>query len=219
MAKEHADLNETVGPAFLKSGKPGAGEIVRVIQKPVFDLKYRQSFPTADRLTLKDEVIIDRWSLIIENAQGNTGPVFKGTLGYLQLANPPGVRMQRVRVRPGWLKGLLGVERDYLMVTSETLGDYRMYIGARDYGNSLDVSWYLTCEPGQLKKALSEILTRGASDTALSVNLDLFEQQDLHAYATIVHRCLLKAVEKLMTALHQDFSKTDRKSKGFLGIS
>jgi len=189
-----------------------------LVPKAVFDLNYRPGFPTADKLTLKDEVIIDRWSVIIENGQSNTERVYRETQGHLQLSNAPGVRGQRVRVRPGWLKGLLGVERDYLLVTSEALSDYRIYIGARDYGNSLDVSWYLTCEPGEFKRILSGMLTQGASERALSVNLDLFQQQDLHAYATVVHRCLLKAVEKLMAALHQDSSKIDRKSKGFLGI-
>lgn len=218
MTRDHSSRDETGGLIPLKAAKQGDGGIAALIMKPAFDLKYRPGFPTAEKLTVKDEMVIDRWSLIIENGQGNAEPVFRGTQGYLQLANPPGVQMQRVRVRPTWLKGLLGVERDYLMVTSETLSDYRMYIGARDYGSSLDVSWYLTCEPGQLKKALSEMLTRGASDTALSVNLDLFEQQDLNAYSTVVHRCLLKAVEKLMAAMHQDSSKIDRKSKGFLGI-
>jgi hypothetical protein len=50
-------------------------------------------------------------------------------------------------------------------------------------------------------------------------NLDLFDQQDLRAYGTNAHHCLLKAVEKLMINLHQDPSKIDRKSRGFLGIS
>jgi hypothetical protein len=38
-----------------------------------------------------------------------------------------------------WLQGFFGNERDYLMVTNSGLRDYRMYIGARDYGNNLDV--------------------------------------------------------------------------------
>jgi hypothetical protein len=94
-----------------------------------------------------------------------------------------------------------------------------MFIGARDYGDTLDVQWYLTCEPGFFKRHLSDILTRGASDKALSFNLDLFQQQDLNAYATVVHHCFLEAIEKLMSGLDQDSSKIDRKSKGFLGVS
>ena len=171
------------------------------------------------KITLQDEKIIDRWSMIIENGQGKAGQIYKDTENYIHESGAPGVEMEDVKIRPSWLKGLFGVERDYLMVTSEGLKDYRMFAGARDYGNDLDVSWYLTCEPGFFKKTLSDLLTKGASDKALSFSLDLFQQQDLNAYATVVHHCFLKAVDKMMLSMGQDNSKIDRKSKGFLGIS
>jgi hypothetical protein len=170
-------------------------------------------------ITLQDEKIIDRWSMIIENGQGNGEIIYSDAENFVKTSKAPGIALDRVRVRPSWLKGLLGNERSYLMVTNEGLKDYRMFIAARDYGDNLDVSWYLTCEPGFFKKTLSDVLTRGASDKALSFNLDLFQQQDLNAYATVVHHCLIKAIEKIMSGLGQDISKIDRKSRGFLGIS
>jgi hypothetical protein len=173
----------------------------------------------AKKVSLHDEKIIDRWGIIIENGQGKAEQVYKDTEAYINEAKAPGVKSEIVKVTPGWLKGLFGIERTYFMVRNEGLKDYRMYIGARDYGNNLDVQWYLTCEPGFFKKTLSSFLTKGASDKALSFILDLFQQQDLSAYATVVHHCLLKALEKLMLGLGQDVSKIDRKSKGFLGIS
>ncbi|MFH1561864.1 MAG: hypothetical protein ABIF11_00385 [Nitrospirota bacterium] len=172
-----------------------------------------------DKVTLQDEKIIDRWSMIIENGQGTAEQVYRDTENYIRESKAPGIEIDSVRVRPGWLKGLFGNERNYIMVTNEGMKDYRMFIGARDYGNNLDVSWYLTCEPGFFKKSLSNMLTSGASDKAISFSLDLFQQQDLNAYATVVHHCFLKAIEKMMVNLGQDSSKIDRKSKGFLGIS
>jgi len=50
-------------------------------------------------------------------------------------------------------------------------------------------------------------------------NLDFFDEQDLRAYVTNAHKCLQKAVDKLMLEFNQDPSKIDRKSRGFLGIS
>ncbi len=173
----------------------------------------------SDKITLQDEKIIDRWSIIIENGQDKAGQVYKDTESYIKESKTPGIQIESVKVRTSWLKGLFGNERSYVMVANESLKDYKMYIGARDYGNNLDVSWYLTCEPGFFKKTLSDMLTSGASDKALSFSLDLFQQQDLNAYATVVHHCLLKAIEKVMLDLGQDSSKVDRKSKGFLGIS
>jgi hypothetical protein len=173
----------------------------------------------ARKVILHDLKIMDSWSMIIENGQGKAEQVYKDTETFIEESKAPGVKIEVVKVRPSWLKGLFGIERSYFMVTNEGLKDYRMYIGARDYGNNLDVSWYLTCEPGYFKKALSSFLTRGASEKALSLVLDIFQQQDLSAYATVVHHCLLKSLEKLMSGLGQDASKIDRKSRGFLGIS
>lgn len=171
------------------------------------------------KVTLRDEKIIDRWSMVIENGRGNTEQIYKDTDSYVKESKAPGIEIKRVSVRSGWLKGLFGKERDYMMVTNLGLRDYRVFIGASDYGDNLDVSWYLTCEPGFFERTLSNILTRGASNRALSFCLDLFHQQDLNAYATVVQHCLIRAIEKLLQALGQDTSKIDKKSRGFLGIS
>lgn len=171
------------------------------------------------KITLKDEKIIDRWSMIVENAQGVAEQMYADTETNVKESKAPGITFDRVKVRPSWLKGILGNERSYLMVENDALGDYRMFIGARDYGNALDISWFMTCEPGFFSKKLSNVLTSGASDKALSLNLDIFQQQDLNAYATVVHHCMLQAIEKMMSGKGQDTSQIDRKSKGFLGIS
>jgi hypothetical protein len=172
-----------------------------------------------DKVTLKDQKILDRWSIVIENAPGKAEQIYTDTETYIKESAAPGVELNRVQVRPGWLKGLLGNERSYVQVSNDSLKDYRMFIGARDYGNNLDISWYLTCEPGFFKKELSDMLTGGATDKAFSLNLDIFQQQDLNAYVTVAHHCLIKAIEKLMCDIGQDASKIDRKSRGFLGIS
>ena len=91
-------------------------------------------------ITLKDEKIIDRWSMIVENGQGQAEQVYQDTENLIKESKAPEVRVERTRVRPSWLKGLLGNERNYMLVTTEALGDYRMFIGARDYGDNLDIS-------------------------------------------------------------------------------
>lgn len=171
----------------------------------------------AKKVILKDEKILDSWSTIIENAQDKVAEIYNEVPRFIQESQAPGVKTETVNVNPGMIGALLGRRRDYLMVTNESMKDFKMYIGAREYGNNLDVSWYLTCEPSVFKKALSDILTK--SDKGLSFMLDIFQQQDLNAYATVVHHCLLKSVENIMQGLNQDSSKIERKSRGFLGIS
>lgn len=173
----------------------------------------------AKKVILKDEKILDSWSTMIENAQGNVADIYKQVPGLIQGTQAPGINIETVRVGMGVLSGFFGRDREYIMVTNEALKEYKMYIGAREYGNNLDVSWYLTCEPGLFKSTLSKLLTQGASDKALSFMLNVFGQQDLVAYTTVVHHCLLKSVENIMHGLNQDPSKIERKSRGFLGIS
>lgn len=171
------------------------------------------------RVVLKDEKILDSWPILIENAQDKMNDAYNYLSWFIQDSQAPGVKTEFVRVSPGALAGIFGRERNYLMVTNEGLRDYKMYIGARDYGKNLDVSWYLTCEPGLFKSTLSNILTKGASDKALSFMLDIFNQQDLIAYATLIHHCLLKSVTSIMQSLNQDPTSINRKSRGFLRIS
>lgn len=171
------------------------------------------------RVVLKDEKILDSWSLLIENAQDKKEDIYRRVSEFLKDSDVPGIKTEMVKVSPGGLGGVFSKHRDYLMISNEALKDYKIYIGARSYGKNLDVSWYLCCEPGIFKSTLSSFLTRGASDKALSFMLNVFQQQDLLAYTTLVHHCLLKAVEEIMMGLGQDFSKIDRKSRGFLGIS
>lgn len=173
----------------------------------------------ARKVILKDEKILESWSVLIENAQGKGEEVYTQTSNFIQESRAPGVTSEMATVRTGETTGFFGklVERNYFMVFNERLKDYRMYVGARDYGNNLNVSWYLTVEPGVLKSLLSGVVTK--DPRGLSLSLGLFQREDLFAYVTAVHHCLLKSVERIMQSLNQDPSKIDRKSRGFLGIS
>ena len=163
---------------------------------------------------LKDEKIVDSWAMVIREAQGKSDFIFDTAQKLLEKNQAPGVSWEMGEVTPSFFKGLFGRKRDYLLVTNEALENYRMYIGARDYGINLDVQWFLTCEPGFFKRVSDQIDKAGGMITVL----DIFAQQDLRAYATVVHHCLRDAVEALMDELGQDTSKINRQSKGFLEV-
>ena len=170
-----------------------------------------------------DWLLLDNWSVLIKDAQGRGDDLLKMAERLIKDSDLPDVIIKTVRVVQGGLAGLFSKtkERDYLMVGNKDLEHYRMYIGARDYGNNLDVQWYLVKRERGLKKdKISEAIKAGMKDLRRGfVGMNLFEKQDLTAYVTAIHHSLLEAVEKLMTSLGQDFSKIDRKSKGFLGVS
>lgn len=170
---------------------------------------------------LRKEHVQDNWSVLIENGQGKADDIFRDTEQFIKESKAPDVRMNRARVAPGVIRSILGSIRHFL-VTTETgnprLKPYQLFLNARDYGNNLDISWYVTCRPTFWQTFFSlipfvNLLPKGF------LELDLFDQQDLRVYVTNAHHCLLKAVENLMTSVGQDPSKIDRKSRGFLGIS
>lgn len=112
-------------------------------------------------VTLKDEKLLDSWGVVIEQGCGRGEGLMDTINQHLAHAELPGIAWKTVEAKPSLIKGLLGKKRDYLMMTNESLKDYRMYAGVRDYGVHLDISWFLTAEPGFFKQALSEMMTHG----------------------------------------------------------
>ena len=169
-------------------------------------------------VTLKDEKTLDTWGIVMEPGAGHANSLSQIIQESIKDALLPGVSSEIVSAQPGMLKGLFGKKREYLMITNEGLKDYRMYIGSRDYGKHLDISWFLTVEPGFFKSAFSSMLANG-NVKALSFNLDVFDAQDLRAYVTSVHHCCTSGVEAIAAKIHMDTSKINWQSRGSLQVS
>jgi hypothetical protein len=169
---------------------------------------------------LAKEQVIDHWNILIEKGNGKAGEVFSDAEAFLRESKAPSLKVERKKMSPGMIKGMLGAKRDFLVVTDKSfrLKPYQVFINARDYGENLDVSWYLTYRL-PLWRALFRFIPWIGATSFILESLDLFNLQDLTAYTTVCHHSTLEAVEKLMLGLNQDPSKIDRKSKGFLGIS
>jgi hypothetical protein len=147
--------------------------------------------------------VADSWSCILENAHGNAARIYRSTAAAILAAQLPDVYLERVFVRPKhWSKQ----EREYLLVMNESFKEYPIYIGAHDYGNNLAIYWYLVVTD-DLFAALS------------SGNFHLFQEQELRAYVTVIHRCLRHAVSELLLSFGQDASFLEPKSMGFLGVT
>jgi hypothetical protein len=174
-----------------------------------------------DNGIIRKDQVLDSWGFLIEKAQGRAEEVFKSVDSFVRESKAPELEMERKPMRPGLIRSLAGVSRDFLVVTARQnlrMEPYKVFLNARDYGDNLDVSWYLTFKPTLLQAAVSLIPFANSLPTALS-DIDLFDLQDLRAYSTVVHSSVLKSVDKIMFDLNQDPSKMERKSRGFLGIS
>jgi len=171
---------------------------------------------------LRSEQVVDMWAALIEKANGKANEVIDSLIGFLKESKAPSLQVVKKSIAPSWMKGVAGKNRDFLVITdkqSYRLEPYKIFANARDYGENLDIAWYLTYRPtfGQVILSLflgkSGFIPKGVGD------LDIFDEQDLRAYATNAHMCMEKAVVKMMTAAGQDPKTIDWKSKGFLGVS
>src|SRR5215211_5229026 len=161
--------------------------------------------------TLSREKVIDQWFALVERGAGRDKWVMDKTQEAIKEFAAPGVSIRREAVS----SGLFGESRQFLIVTHQKLKEYAMFINARNFGRDLDVSWFMTVNPGFLKRAISKRLTMG-DPNALSTNIDVFAQQDLSAYEQAAHHCLQDILKTLMESeLNQDYATIDRKSKGF----
>ncbi len=188
--------------------------------------------------TVGSEQVIDQWDMLIGGAQEKAEEVLDGTAASVGASAAPNIHMERREIAPGLLRGVLGGRRHFLVVQHEghaNLKPFRMYVNVRAYGNNLQVSWYLVEQPGFWQRMLnlfgmiplvnllflpfqltSKSKMKGQSGM---LGLDFFDLQDLTAYVTNAHHCLIDAVEQVMLELNQDPSRIERKSRGFLGVS
>lgn len=178
--------------------------------------------------------IIDRWSILIDGANGDGEKIITGLIREIERVEASNIHVTRKEVKPG--KGFIKNPREFLVAEHRLFDTYDMYIGARDYGKQLFVSWYLVAEPisllrlfkrdplGAILKLPFILLAKGFSQAQggsgeLFSALNLFDTEELTAYVTTVHHALLETVKELMEDRHIDFTKIDRKTSGFLNLS
>jgi hypothetical protein len=174
----------------------------------------------------RKEKVFENWSALvaeacIDDGQGRVDNLYRDITHFLDTTEVPHLVVLRQDLLPTLTQGIFGDKRDFLVLVDDSndrLEPYRIYINARPYGTNLACDWYLTYRP-TLKMALLSFIPFVEYIPKLLSDLDLFNQQDLRAYATNAHRCTLRAVEELMMYLQQDPGKLEKKSNGFLAVS
>jgi hypothetical protein len=164
-------------------------------------------------ISSKRESVIRQWGQLVRDGGGKAHWVLNETERLIKEVAAPNIEQRRETVS----SGVFSEKRDFLLVTHKSLREYAMFISARDFGRDLEVSWFLTVNPGFLKRAISKRLSSG-NPNALSMSLDMFAHQDLNAYVGTAENCLHEALEHLLGDLKQDYSTIDRRSKGVLNI-
>lgn len=191
-----------------------------------------QAFMRLPRMLGKDQVV-SRYGTIIEGGKGIGEELLKDTEQLIIETEAPDIRVERQTITAGIL-GVLGGKRSCLVISNAAnphLKPYKMYLNARDYGIHLQVSWYVANQPDVIQKTINLLtmvpiiglillpLRSAIAKQGGSLGLDIFDEQDLEAYISNAHHCLLRAVDNLGKDRGIDTSKINRQPKGFLGIS
>src|SRR4030095_9603978 len=163
-------------------------------------------------MALKKELVVDNWNTLIDNGAGRSKQVMDAIETKIKAANIPSSRTGQREVSTG----MFWTKRPFLIVGNDSFPEFFLYIGVRDYGIHLDVSWYLTVQPRGYKQMFSKYTT--GSPTAMSMRLDFFRKRDAHAFVTAVHHCVTQQVKELLDDLALDSKSLNTQSKGFLSV-
>jgi len=163
-------------------------------------------------MILDNERVIESFNFIVEQGGGREQWVLGTTERFIIDSNMPGIITEQKDVSPGFL----GEKRKFLVVRHAKYREYRMFIGARSFGEHLDASWFLAVEPRFFKRTVSKHTT--GNPTALSQRLDFFSQQDIKAFKTVAHHCFKRCLQMLHEELQLDPSGLNADTKGFLNV-
>jgi hypothetical protein len=151
---------------------------------------------------MRNESVIEQWSTIVEGGAGHDKRIMGDVIKYITEAKIPHTTFERDECQ----MGMFGPTRDMLILKNEHLRAYRVFMGARDYGAALDVSWFLTYVPSGFRRKVT------------AQNLNLFTQQDLRAFASLSLHCMKSAIEELCEELQQSPPGLNSASTGFLQV-
>lgn len=171
-------------------------------------------------MSLKSENIKERWFAAIGGANGQSDKIYRAFISGVQAAGIPEIEAGSQRVSVGLgskLKGMFGggasQDRSMVVITNKSLPGWLIYVGARDYGKQLLVSWYLVTDEKETSHLSRTI------GTVANMGLDIFKTEELSAFVTLVHNAIKDAVKQVMSEMNLDFTKVDTHTRGFLNIS
>ena len=82
--------------------------------------------------TLKQEKIVDRWSTLILEANGQGERIIAESIRVIGQLEAPNIFVSCQKRKPG--AGFIEMPREFLIAEHRILDGYDMFIGARDYG-------------------------------------------------------------------------------------
>ena len=182
---------------------------------------------------LRKEYIVQEWSTLVSSAAALSEIFLANIAKEYQAYAIPDISTERKLVSPSFWSFIAAeimikeIRRPFCIVSLRSWGlkPYRIYFGAHPYGTTLHLVCYVTMEVGLLRRlwAIIPFLGRLAKVSVLPGGfvepmLNVFERQDLTAYATIGNHIWKSTVDALVLSLSQLPKEQKIHAKGFLGI-
>ncbi len=196
-------------------------------------------------LVLKRAKIEGEGGTLIRGGAGHAEAVLRNMEANLREAQAPEVTFERTSVAPGrsfilpgWVKGIIGKRRDFLVVRSGRFPRHLVVLNARDYGTLLDTSWYYLVQPviptmllfGLLVALvlLWQLVSLNAAITGAILALpglwflrlrrgralDVFDEMDISAYLGVAQDAAEQAIDALSREEKIESSRLLRRARG-----
>ena len=160
-------------------------------------------------LSLKDGKIVREWSILLPECQAEAPGLIATIQKKLAAYEVQGLSSNEESASTGFFKSVMGKRRDFLVVRVEQFSEWLVCIGARDYGRTLNVVWYLVTSP----KFLNKIRSAAAGDVLVD-ELDVFDQQDVNAFASLTRMVTVSSTEEIAQKKDLNLDRLDKQARG-----
>lgn len=179
---------------------------------------------------LTEDKVKDEWSVMIDGAGERGDELLESIARNIEQQNLPHSQLAK---RMMAIEG--GEPHSFLVIKNGKFKGYEMLVGAYDYGNHLNVMWYLVYDSpehtemreaaAQGRRAHSSFNSKFETDAMargyMSIeNYSKMDKIEFKQYLTVVYETVQKEVKGFMEDLGNDFSKVDTATaKGFISIN
>ncbi|MCP3995096.1 MAG: hypothetical protein GY722_08520 [bacterium] len=160
-------------------------------------------------LSLKDGKIVHEWSAMLPDCQGEGPGLLQAIQDKLGSFQAPGLSWKEEAASTGFLKGMMGKRRNFLVIRNEQFKEWLVCVSAQDYGAFLNVVWYMTTSP----KFMNKVRSAGSGFIAVD-SLDVFDQQDVEAYSSVTRMAVTAATEEFAQKRELDLTRLNRQARG-----
>jgi hypothetical protein len=185
---------------------------------------------------LKQNDIVEQWSVLIEGAQDRQKEFYKSIEKRLDELRPPSLSASQEKVYPSLMRRIKGDGKLFMLIKSKYFDGHVVNVCAENYGKQLLISWYLTQRPSEFMQFMGnfpnavvliiypvylfmKFYDKITKRRVTLENMDLFDTQELNAFAGTIHHSVVYASNQIADSVGFDFSKVDQKPRGFLNIS